>query len=268
MRRLFAALLLLAPLAAFAHDVPPIERAGTDDYLRDEAGFTDADLSFSIVTEKREAFLLSHETESATDPLGDVLTRYGTSSNMHVPWGDLQSADATKNTDGSWTFRVVSATDIPKSPSHQAQFLLLVDRDGNPENNDLSGIHGNMDAEFAVTRTENGWKTGFRWFNKDADFWAIDQKTAATFVLEKNVFSLTIPEAELPHGASSWRIMLALANGGDTQIDAVPGVGFPKPLATETPIVSGTAKPSIALYGLPFMALGLGLIWFGWKRRT
>ncbi len=270
MRVLFAIVLLfLAPLTVFASSTTEEERAGTDIYLRNEAGFTEADLSTKLVTEKRKAFPLAHEADAVNDPIGDVLSRYGTSSGMNVAWGDLERVSAEKNSDGSWTFHVVAATDIPEILSHQAQLLLLVDRDGNADNNDLAGIHGGVDAEFAVERTVNGWNTDFRWYNKEADFWAVDKETLASFTREKNAFSLTIPAEELPNGASSWRVVLALANGSDTQIDAAPGIGFPKPLGTEeTPTNAQTTKPSIALYGIPFVLIGLGLIWFGWKRRT
>lgn len=264
MRRFFAAVLLFIPMTVSANTAD-LSYAGTDRYLREQSPAID--LTTELVTEKRQAFSLAEGEQTVSDPIGDIVTRYGTSSTLQYTWGDITSAELQKEEDGSWVVRVKTAEAFPPLPSNATQILFLADQDGDASNNDLAGIHGSVDAEFIVKRTANGWVTDYRWFNKEADFWAIDKETNATFSWENEGLTLRIPSEELSAPLPNWRVVVAISNGDETHIDAVPGSGFPPSLeASETP--APQTKRSIALYGIPFILLGIGLAVFGWKRRS
>lgn len=225
MKRILAAVLLLAPSIAFA------ATAGTDGYLRG-MGFTDSQLSTPVMTENREAFKAVEGTGQVTDPAGDVVDRTGVTSKIGAAWGDIITADLAKDeTAQAWNVTVTLGEDVPETPSTQNQIFFLIDADGDTGNNDTNGYRIGTDAEFSILHTqEAGWHTGFRWYNKEADFWAKNKETAATFTTEGGVISLRIPFAEVSGSVTPrWRVVMALANGTDTQVDVAPGIGFPPP---------------------------------------
>jgi hypothetical protein len=221
----FVAIIFFIPLTAFA------ATAGTDSYLR-ELGYSEEQLTRAVATEDREAFKMAEGTGRVEDPLGDVLNRWGQTSGLNQPWGDIQFAVLTKNeTAQTWDFTVTLGGQIPDKPTTKAQLFIVADTDGKKPNNDIEGIRIGADAEFSVQHNaERGWYADFRWYNPEADFWAMNKETAMTFDLAGNAFTIHIPFSEMsaditPH----WRVGMGLADGEATELDAAPGVGFPPP---------------------------------------
>ena len=267
-------ILLFFPLAALAKDIQP----GTDTYLR-ELGYTDEQLSTDVNTEDREPFLFAEGSIYVADPMGDVLTRTGTVSSVQAPWGDVTSADLTHDESAeTWTLVVTVADELPDNPSEQVNLLLYVDADGNTENNEQDGVRGSMDTEFSLKHNlERGWYTDVRWYNPEADFWAVDRTTASAFEVEGNRLALRIPDAELPINTTPrWRVAVAIGEGSATQVDVAPTVGFPPPLGESYPVNDFNpfpARPMAPKRDLPGWILAttsvavVGLILI-WKQRT
>lgn len=227
---------LLAPIWTKAENTI---RAGSDDYLRQELGYTDEMLSQKLTTEERESFERASGQTKVEDPLGDVVDRLGVSSPMNVPWGDIKSAEVKHNTlEQAWEIRVELAQDVPQFiAGKKAQLFIYFDSDGASANNDYEGTGANMDKEFSLQyNAENGWYTDYKWYNPEADFWGMDRETASTFLIKNNIMTLYVPFDEVPYDATvHWRVIMALQDGAQTQIDAAPGAGFPPPLGEAYP---------------------------------
>lgn len=205
---------------------------GTDAYLRQEVGLSDTALSTQVKTEDRQPFPLVTNELSADDPVADVLTRYGTRSGINAGWADITRASMTKN-DGNqtWDVLIEVGEPIPESPPQKVQFWILTDSDNIDDNNASGGIRINTDAShMAKYDSENGWATDYRWYNPEADFWALNKETASMFATtDEGNLLYQIPFEELPAEFSpEWRIVAAVEDAGKTQIDVVPGVGFPE----------------------------------------
>jgi hypothetical protein len=220
---------LFVPFFVLAADSP---RPGTDDYLIDN-GLTEIQLTTKTATEKREPFIDLKGETTTTDPVGDVVSRYGTHPQTNYGWGDLTNASLAKNNDKQcWQFDFTVAEEIPASPvSLQSNLLVYLDSDNNLENNATTGVRINTDYEVSIKYDQkNGWITGLRWYNKEAEFWAINKTTASTFEFNKNNVSVCIPFTEVSAEVTPiWRAALAISDGSNTQIDVVPGTGFPPP---------------------------------------
>jgi hypothetical protein len=229
--RALATIFLAAPVAALA------AAAGTNGHLR-EIGYSDAQLSTEATTENREAFKLAEGAGRVEDPLGDVLDRFGVTSGILQPWGDIERATLLKNDEAqAWDLTVTLGGALPDAPTYQAQFYLYMDIDGDAANNDPQGVRVGTDAEFSVRYgAEKGWFADYRWYNKDADFWAMNKETASTFERNGNQLVLHVPFAEARADlAPYWRAAVAVADGPKTQIDVAPGTGFPPPLGETYP---------------------------------
>jgi len=249
MKYFILAFAFLIPLNALAAS------AGTDEYLRD-IGFTDVQLSTPVMTEDREAFKAAEGAGRVTDPAGDIIDRMGITSKIGAAWADIAETSLLKDeTAQTWNVTVTFNDEVPDVPSEQNQLFLLVDADGNAANNDMDGYRIGMDAEFSVLHTqEEGWHANFRWYNKDADFWAKNKETTAAFAVEGNTVTLRIPFSEVSGTITPrWRAVMALANGTDTQIDVVPGTGFPPP--------KGETYPEPQTSTFIFSSLSA---WLGW----
>lgn len=263
MKHLLAFLLLLSPTLALA------ATAGTDGYLR-EIGYTDSQLENEVVTEKREAFLLVEGQGLASDPVGDVLGRFGTTSKLLQPWGDLSGATMTKNEEAqTWDIAITLGGALPDVPTVSAQVFLFMDTDGDASDNAREGIRIGTDAEFSVKHSETGWTTDFRWYNPDAQFWATNKKTAMTFETGADSFVLHVPFAEAAGSlAPHWRVVMALADSANTQIDVVPGTGFPPPIGETYPEArTGAAIPDWAVWLVLTAILAAGVRYGVAKKR-
>lgn len=224
---------------------------GTDAYLRNEVGLSDVELSTRHKTEDREPFALVVDELSAEDPVADVLTRFGTRSGVNAGWADIAGVSFTQNDDNeSWDVLIEVGEPIPENPPHKVQFWILTDSDNLDENNESSGIRINTDqSHMAKYDVENGWATDYRWYNTETDFWALNKETAATFApTDEGNMLYQIPFDELPADSSpEWRVVAAVDNAGKTQIDVVPGVGFPSPkAASDEPVDTQTNQEHIA----------------------
>ncbi len=259
MKYLLILFFTILPATAFA------AAAGTDGYLR-ELGYSDAQLSTEVVTEDREAFSGAEGTGRVEDPFGDVLTRFGTTSKILQPWGDISEAILTKNDETqTWDFAVSFGGAIPDAPSYNAQLFVYVDADDDAANNARQGIRIGTDAEFSVQHDEtNGWYVDFRWYNPDADFWAVNKDTGATFDVGANSITIHVPFSEAPATlAPHWRIAMGVADGANTQIDVAPGVGFPAPKGETYPTAQAGFVGSLPWLGALALVLAVA---YGAKR--
>ncbi len=208
--------------------------AGTDRYLRLEAGYSDEQLSTSVSTLDREAFDFATGEQSISDPLGDVLDIDGTTASIKIPSADIRSVEVFRNEETqTWDVTIRTGGIIPEHPIEKAQFLFYADRDQDISNNDPDGIKINMDAEFSVEYElkDSRWVTDFRWYNPDpVDFWAINIETNMTYEFASDTLTMHIPYEELPSDFDpNWRVVAAATDAGRAQVDAAPGIGFPPP---------------------------------------
>ncbi len=205
--------------------------AGTDEYLV-EIGYTEEQLSTEASTENREAFEMAEGEGRIEDPLGDVVNRFGTTSSVKQPWGDIERAVIQKNSEtGTWDVVVTLGGVVPEKPSMSAQLFVLLDTDGEKANNDRDGFRIGTDAEFSLqTTTEHPWYVDYRWYNPDPQFWAVNKETASSYKIDGDTITMHIPFSEAPESLiPHWRVVMGLADGAENQIDAVPGTGFPPP---------------------------------------
>lgn len=220
--------------------------AGTDQYLRNVVGLTDDQLSTKVDTLDREPFASLPGEQSVADPLGDVLHHQGASAQIQVPWADIRTVEVFQNDKTSeWDITVTTGGMIPEKPPGKAQFLFYTDRDTDTTNNDPDGIKGHMDQEFSVEFDPNdqAWIADFRWYNPEpVDFWAVDRNTAMTFTFSGDTLTLHIPYEELPTNPTPlWRAVIAVTDGGQTQVDVVPGIGYPPPKGEAYPEATYTS---------------------------
>lgn len=244
---------LTLPIAALAAS------AGTDGYLR-EIGFTDAQLSTETPTEEREAFLEAEGVGRIEDPLGDVLDRFGITSGVRQPWGDISGAVLLKNdTTQTWDLAVTFGGTIPDAPAYGAQLFFYADADDDASNNAREGIRVGTDSEFNIQYdATNGWYADFRWYNPNADFWAVNKDTNATFEVAGDTIAVHVPFAEMPSSlAPHWRVAFAVADGARTQIDVVPGAGFPAPKGETYPMPPISRNGMLSWLGILVVALGI-----------
>lgn len=265
MKYLIAIFLLAIPTSAFA------ATAGTDEYLR-ELGYTDTQLSTEVVTEDREAFFGADGIGRIEDPIGDVVTRFGTTSEIREPWGDISLATVAKNEETqAWDVTVTLGGAIPETPGRAAQLFVYLDADGDASNNAPDGIRIGTDAEFSVQYdATNGWYADFRWYNANAIFWAVNKDTAATFDVVGDTVTVHIPFAEAPSTLTPrWRVAMAVADGSETQIDVAPGTGFPPPKGETYPGMNGASDPvlSSVAWSVLILALVLGARYAVAKKR-
>jgi hypothetical protein len=216
--------------------------AGTDGYLVAN-GLTETQLTTNVATEDREPFISAVGETTISDPTADVVSRTGTHPTLNYGWADLTSASLKKNeTNQCWLFTLQTAEDIPTSAPWQANFLLYIDHDADTSNNAPQGVRINTDYEIAVkygTEDENiapQWFTDFRWYNPEPDFWATDKETASTFEFKGNQLNICVPFSEISSEVTpTWRAAAVGSDGKATQIDVVPGAGFPPPLGETYP---------------------------------
>lgn len=232
---IISTILLMPVLTMAKHTI----RAGTDDYLRYELGYTGEMLAEQIVTEKRENFKKASGQTKVTDPLGDVLDRLGATSSIQAPWGDIETAQVSLNTlEQAWEIKVEMGGLVPGVVSQEkAQLFVYMDSDGAYSNNDYDGTGVDMDKEFSLQYNEDeGWYTDYKWYNAPEDFWAFNEETAATFLITGKTMTVYVPFDEVAYDADvHWRVIMALKDGTATQIDVAPTVGFPAPLDSERP---------------------------------
>ncbi len=237
------AISLLLPALALA----AAPAAGTSDYLR-SLGYTEAQLSPVATTEQREAFEISTGAGNVDDPVGDVVDRKGGATSLTEPYGDISSVSLTKN-DATQTWNAVITVEgwIPEKTEKKTQLSIVVDTDGDVTNNAPGGVRVGTDAEFTVQTTpETPWYTDFRWYNKDADFWALNKETKSTFTVAGGTIAMQIPYSELSGDIiPSWRVVLAVADGNASEIDVVPGIGFPPPKGETYPQPTESAPASM-----------------------
>ena len=222
------------PIFAFASDSI---HSGTDEYLR-SIGFTNEELSSRVKTEDREPFLIAEGEKNIADPLGDVLSRWGTTSDISFSWADIESVQLHQDEEAHmWIFSIQLAETIPSKPEAKVNFLLYVDHDRTKENNDEKGVHEGVDQEYSIVwNNKDVWYVDFRWFNPDAKFWAINQDTKATFVFHERSLVVKIPFEEIGTDMlPRWRVAIAASNKESTQIDVAPTIGFPPPKGTTYP---------------------------------
>ncbi len=239
----FIAISLLLPSLALA----AAPAAGTSDYLR-SLGYTDAQLSPVATTEEREAFEISTGDGDVEDPVGDVVDRKGGVTSVTEPYGDVSSVSMTRNDSAqTWDAVVTVGGAIPEKIDRKIQLSILIDADGDTANNAPGGVRVGTDAEFTVQTTpEHPWYTDFRWYNKDADFWATNKETTLTFEMSGETISMSIPFAEVSGDVTpSWRVVLAVAKGNSSEIDVVPGIGFPPPKGETYPTPAETSTIDI-----------------------
>ncbi|PJA47107.1 hypothetical protein CO172_03085 [Candidatus Uhrbacteria bacterium CG_4_9_14_3_um_filter_36_7] len=217
---------------------------GTDDFLRKEINLSTEALTNPVATEEREAFLSATGQTTVFDPIGDVLNRVGNTSSLQTAWGDVIKAQLSQNIKNQmWVLDLWLAAALPQTiPDQGINFLFYADTDGKEENNEKEGVRINTDQSFIIkhNREDNIWYIDYRWYNSEADFWAMDKTTNAVVEVKNNQVTLMIPFAEIPATANpSWRAGVALLNtSGDTQIDMIPQIGFPPPKGESYPETS------------------------------
>ncbi|OGL95549.1 hypothetical protein A2348_04160 [Candidatus Uhrbacteria bacterium RIFOXYB12_FULL_58_10] len=267
MKYSIAVILLLIPLSAFA------ATAGTDEYLR-SLGYTGAQLSTETTTEERQAFQLAEGAGRVEDPLGDVLDRFGITSTILQPYGDISRVVLEKNDDTqTWDVAVTLGGAVPDAPTNRTQIFFYADADGETTNNAPEGIRAGTDVEFcAQYDAAKDWYTDFRWYNPEADFWGVDKKTTATISIDGGEMTFHIPFAELSSSFSArWRVVIALADAAKTQIDTAPGTGFPPPKGESYPVQTTGLSGTMAWLGklALFLAIAYGVrLWVAKKQRT
>lgn len=252
MKYLLAAILLLTPIATFA----AAPAAGTSDYLR-SIGYTDAQLSDTVTTEQREAFSSAQGAGSVSDPLGDEVNRKGGAATVNAAFGDISSATLTRNdATQTWDVSVALGGAIPENPTNRIELFILMDTNGDLSDNAPDGVRIGTDMEFVVQRTaDHDWYTDYRWFNKGPQFWAVNKETVSTFEINGDSIAYHIPFAEVSGDATpTWRVVMAVADGGNSEIDVAPGVGFPPPKGETYPAPAATSTfdlpPAVKWVGL------------------
>jgi len=262
----FLLIFLITPFSAIA-----APQAGTDEFLREKLNLPIESSDEPINPEDRENFDLAKGEALVIDPSGDVLTRLGTPSSINEAWGDIKRVEMTRNKKAkTWDLIVQLGGEIPIKPSVSAKLAVMVDLDGRQDNNDEDGTRGQADAEFSLIYNSeaNQWQTRYRWYNPQSDFWAIDKSTTMTRSTEGDEFILRIPFSEIPSEKPLWRVILALADNNETQVDVAPTIGFPPPLGKNDlrgePIIKN--RPEIPLFKTILIFLGLvgitsGCIW-------
>ncbi len=212
--------------------------AGTSDYLR-SIGYTDVQLSGNATTEQREAFSAVQGAGSVSDPLGDEVDRKGGATTVNAAYGDISGATLTRNdTTQTWDVVVTLGGPIPEKPTDKTELFILMDTNGDLSDNAKDGIRVGVDMEFSVQCTkDHPWYTDYRWFNKGPQFWAVNKETKSTFEIGTDTIAYHIPFAEVSGDATlTWRVVMAAAKGSDSEIDVVPGVGFPPPKGEIYPV--------------------------------
>jgi len=240
------------PTLAFA--ATPV--AGTSDYLR-SIGYTDAQLSSTATTEQREAFSSAVGIGSVSDPLGDEVDRKGGATTVNVPFGDLSNATLTRDDAAqTWDVVITLGGTIPENPTEKIELFILMDSNGDLSDNAPDGVRIGTDREFVVQRTaEHEWYTDYRWFNKGPQFWAVNKETASTFEIAGDTIAYHIPFAEVSGDATpTWRVVMTVANGGNSEIDVAPGIGFPPPKGETYPV-----PPTTTAFDLPPAVKWVGL---------
>ncbi len=246
----------LSPHTLIARTFSPA--AGTDEYLV-EIGYTEEQLSTEASTENREAFSMAEGEGRVEDPLGDVVNRFGTTSSMKQPWGDIERAVIQKNSETStWDVIVTLGGIVPEKSSISAQLFVLLDTDGDKSNNDRDGFRIGTDAEFSLqTTSEHPWYVDYRWYNPDPQFWAVNKETMSSYEIDGNTITMHIPFSEAPESLTPhWRVVMGLADGAENQIDAVPGTGFPPPKGETYPSDSKVAA-SLSLGWITWGIIGI-----------
>ena len=276
MKNLLIAILLSLVLAS-----PALAGAqpGTNTYLRDQLNYSQERLTKGMITENRKPFALAIGETMILDPIADVVNKLGTAPEIIVPWSDITSASMGKNTDTqTWDVTVEVAEAIPEAPTGKVQFIFYADRDGNAENNSPSvGVRGAVDAAFTIEwrSKEETWGSDFRWYNKDADFWAMDKQTAMSFAVSGQKIAWHIPFAEIsPDREPVWRTLVVVEQGGQTAIDLSPTVGFPP--AADSDEETLAIAPAISNFGRLFntawivagIAILVGIVWHLRRRKN
>lgn len=252
----------LFPIAALA----ATPAAGTSDYLR-SIGYTDAQLSDVATTEQREAFSSAVGAGSVSDPLGDEVNRKGGAATVNAAFGDISNASLTKNDAAqTWDVVVVLGGAIPEKITNSVELFILMDTNGDLSDNAKDGIRVGSDMEFVVQATpEHPWYTDFRWFNKGPQFWAVNKETASTFEINGDSIAYRIPFAEVSGDATpTWRVVMAVADGGNSEIDVAPGIGFPPPKDETYPTPASTMAfelpPAVKWVGLTAIVAAISVL--------
>lgn len=235
--------------------------AGTDDFLR-SAGWSHEQLSQKVTPEKRQVFDTAVGETEAKDPAGDVLSRLGVTAGIQVPWADATGARLTRDLEEqAWVFTLETAETISEVINLKANFLLYVDGDGNPDNNETEGVRAGMDREYSLAHNAaGGWYMDFRWYNADpaAATWANDRDTQASFEVSGTHVTIRVPFAELSEDAvPRWRMAAAVSDKTSTQVDVVPGVGFPPPPGESYPNPRFAIFPSASNGKNPWLAIAI-----------
>ncbi|OGL67284.1 hypothetical protein A2856_01170 [Candidatus Uhrbacteria bacterium RIFCSPHIGHO2_01_FULL_63_20] len=255
----------LLPLGAFANDAG---QAGTDDHLRDELGMTDEQLSRAVATEDREPFGALSGADEVTDPLGDVLDRWGRATALHQPWGDIERVSVSRDAGGeSWDFTVKLGAELPNRPTDKVTLYVYADADGLADNDAPgNGVRGGMDSEFALQHNADaGWYADFRWYNPEpaARTWAINRETAMRWRMKGDTVTINIPFSEMPGQAPRWRVVMGISDGERTEVDVAPGIGFPPPIGETAPTAPAWYQPIFDLHDRTYPAdviVGLAML--------
>lgn len=218
--------LFLLPFVCSAADIRP----GTDDYLVAN-GWTEEQLTTAMATEGREFFASTTGEGTATDPVGDVLSRVGTHPLINYGWGDISEAKLTKDlTHQCWSVDFTVAEEIPQTTTAQVNFLVYMDGDNDLTNNAPDGVRVGTDKEFSIKNDENGWSADYRWYNsaENARTWATNKETKATFAFSGNTLNVCIPFAEVGEDITPiWRAAAAVYDGTNVEFDVAQNTGFP-----------------------------------------
>ncbi len=222
-------------------------------------------------TEDRQAFAVSTSLQE-TDPTGDVVSRMGTPSMLNQGWADLTGVAWTKDDAGkAWVVHATFAESIPAQPPFQTQLTVYADADdAAADDYHGGGTRNGMDAAWNIKYSaQYGWGIDFQWFNPKPQFWATNRKTQAVPSIQGSTISLRIPFAELPATWSPrWRVMMALQSSTDTQIDVVPGAGFPPAKSAAPASASVRPLPSKTWALVAAGVIGLVAAGFGvWTRK-
>lgn len=223
MQRLILLLFLLLPSLTVAQGT--ISDAGTAQYLLDNNLVKEQQLETPLKTEDRQSFEVETGLTSVSDPAGDVLERSGRISDLELPWGDITNVE-TRRDQENWIVEVTLADSLSLNVPQKAQ--LFVYANTREAVNNAPGVRGGMDREFSFkTNPEQSWHVGFRWYNPDADFWAINKETATEVTLNGNIVTFAIPVEEIGQEDVPWRVVMAISDGVQTQLDVAPGIGLP-----------------------------------------
>ncbi|MBI2551327.1 hypothetical protein HYV73_03205 [Candidatus Uhrbacteria bacterium] len=243
-------------------------RPGTDDYLRQVLQRTDAQLAQGLVTEKREPFHLVEGIGQASDPMGDVLSKVGTSTPLALPWSDLVSADLRPNDAiDSWNIVLELADAFPETfkKGQKVNVTLFFDADGDSTNDAMEGVSAGTDTEFRLVYDEPSgqWQKKFRWYNKEATFWAVDKETIMTYKIQGDTIMYEIPYTELPkQDMPRWRAMIAIEDGSNTAVDVLPEAGFPPPKGETYPLPASPPPNLWFAFGGGIIVLLTPVLWW------